>query len=139
MYCSNCANNLTGDELYCPNCGTKVGTEKVEKISTENSRSASISLGVVSLIGSCCIIFAPAAFILSIFGLIQAIKSNRNVKNTPGIIINAISMLLSFIGTLAIIFIISIVVNVIRNETWEIDSYDYNHGDPIIDRYSEKF
>ena len=145
MYCPKCNNSLTGSEIYCPNCGKKIteteSKQKKEptKESTENSRSASISLGLVALFGSLLIVFAPAAFIIALVGLAQAVKSNRNVKNTPGLVINGVALLTSSIGMIIFLFFVSFFIKAISKIS-EIDINDYLHGEPLItEDHSEKF
>ena len=148
MYCHNCSNRLIGSEKYCPNCGAAViksfdsnkviDVEDNEEVmvSTENSRSASVALGIISLVGVTLGIFAPISLILSIVGLILAIKSNRNVKNTVGIVLNSVSLFLSFVITSFIALIICFLVGIIDELPDEINITEYNHGDPVI---GEKF
>ena len=142
MYCQNCQNILTGNENYCPNCGLKIHDKNIYNNkpiditpSTENVRSASIILGGLALGGICLGIFAPVSLILSIIGLILALKANSNVKNTIGITLNAIAIFLSFIITT----FIALVVYFIISESYEIPNLNYNHGDPIIEKYGEDF
>lgn len=146
MYCHNCSNRLFGTEKYCPECGTPVSKEYENKkvidvsedsgVSTENSRSASVALGIISLVGVTFGIFAPITLVLSIIGLVLAIKSNRNVKNTVGIVLNSIALFLSFIVTSFIAFVIMIFIGIFDDLPNEIDIPKYDHGDPVI---SEKF
>ena len=123
MYCSNCGNRLMGYEKYCSNCGHIIdesnnnfnynvnNNNNDNYKSTEGSRNTSIILGGISLGGVILGIFAPISLILSIIGLILAIKSNKNSKNTIGIILNAISLFISFIITSFIILIIWLMVD----------------------------
>ena len=136
MQCSNCQNKLKGSEKFCPECGTKVNKEIIypTDTSTENIRSASILLGIMSIVGVCLFIFAPVSLILSIIGLVFALKSNKHVKNTPGIILNGIALLLSFVITTVIAFFIGICIDMIDDLKIE----EYYHGDPVVSR-SEHF
>ena len=118
MYCDKCGNRLMGYEKYCPNCGNNVGDKEEVKVvndnenrSTESNRSTSIVLGGLSLGGVFLGIFAPISLILSIVGLVLAIRSNKNSKNTIGIVLNGIGLFLSFIITGFIILVIYFVVN----------------------------
>ena len=143
MYCDKCNTRLMGNENYCSYCGNKINKEFVNNYetkevvkSTENSRSASIGLGIISLCGVLFFgIFAPISFILSIVGLMLAIKASRNVKNTPGIILNAISLFLSFILTVIISLILVFSFNIIK-DAWNdeikpsiYNEYNDNYGD----------
>ena len=110
MKCNFCGTNLNGYEKYCHNCGSKVVSENttIDEFhkSTESARSTSIVLGVISLIGLFFIIFTPISLILSFIGLILAIKSNHNSKNTAGIIINGVSLFLSVVFMIVISLVI---------------------------------
>ncbi len=134
MYCNNCGKNLTGNEKYCPECGKRQDTEvisandNVTYKSTENYRSASIALGIISVVGVVLVIFAPVSFILSIIGLVLAIKSHRNNENIPGLILNGVGLFLSFIITAIIVSIVSIAINV----------YKYGHFDNIGEYLEER-
>ena len=142
MYCDKCGNRLMGYEKYCPNCGNaiqdnvkdvEITNDNVNK-STESNRSTSIILGGLSLGGVFLGIFAPISLILSIIGLSMAIKSNKNSKNTIGIIINGIGLFLSFIITGFIIMVIYFVVNTsngVIDDYWDIhdDTYDERYGE----------
>ena len=136
MYCDRCGNRLMGYEKYCPNCGNVIGEKEEVKVvndnenrSTESNRSASIVLGGLSLGGVLLGIFAPISLILSIIGLVLAIKSNKNSKNTVGIVLNGIGLFLSFIITGFIILVIYFVVNTsngVIDEYWDnyYDTYE---------------
>ena len=110
MKCNFCGTELKGYEKYCHNCGSKVNDEVITvdefHKSTEGARSGSIVLGIVSLVGVFLFIFSPISLILSIIGLVLAIKSNNNVKNPTGIILNSISLFLSVVATAIICLII---------------------------------
>lgn len=137
MYCDRCGNRLMGYEKYCPNCGNTI-KDNVKDIdiandnmnkSTESNRSTSIVLGGLSLGGVFLGIFAPISLILSIIGLVLAIKSNKNSKNTIGIVLNGIGLFLSFIITGFIILVIYFVVNTsngVIDEYWDnyYDTYE---------------
>ena len=134
MQCNNCHNNLVGTELYCPQCGTKVssGITVDGSKSTESIRSASIILGVISIFCLFVGILSPIAIILSIIGLVLAIKSNKNVKNVPGIIINSVTLFVSIIVTIFFILVIIFSINIVEDHWSEIVpniNIDVNHGD----------
>lgn len=141
MYCSSCGSKINEDEKYCTKCGEKVNntfdvsTEHNINKSAEGYRTASIVLGTLSLVGVFIAIFAPIALILSIIGLILAIKSNKTYKNTAGIILNAIGLFLSFIITSIIALIIMFSYDIIKNNFNNfniheyIEEYQENNGD----------
>ena len=137
MACKNCNYSLKGDEKYCPSCGCRTENNEAltidnDHVSTENFRLASVILGILSLGGVCFLVFAPISLILSVLGLIFAIKSNKHYKNIVGIILNSISLFLACIITIIFALILSFTVDVIENVANEygnyIETYD-NHGD----------
>ena len=100
MNCNSCGAKLNKDVNYCSNCGAKVTEEGVvvgSGESTENFRIASIVLGGLSVGGSLFFILTPLTLILGIIGLIFAIKSNKNSRNTVGIVLNSIGLFISFV------------------------------------------
>ena len=130
MYCNNCRSKLSGVEKYCPNCGNLVnGPINIDNGngSTENYRTASIILGGLSIGGVLLVVFAPISLILSIIGLILALKANKNSKNTAGLVLNGIGLFLSFILTAIFALLMYIVIDVIKNGTDEYGNriYDY--------------
>ena len=144
MKCNNCGTTLNGNEKYCFNCGFMV--DKVQNVPSNNpsnnvvssevngKKTASIVLGIVSLVGVFLFIFAPISLVLSIIGLIFGIKAKKEINNVAGIVINAIGLFLSFIVTLIIVFIIYIFVNLGNNfDFGKIPWNDY------ITEYGDKF
>ena len=130
MYCHNCKGNLTGVEKYCPNCGTLVNRPiNIDNSngSTENYRVASIVLGGLSIGGVVLFIFAPISLILSIIGLVLALKANKNSKNTAGLVLNGVGLFLSFVITSIIALLVYITIDVIKYGTDEYGNriYDY--------------
>lgn len=129
MYCNNCGKKLNGSEKYCPECGKKQEPEVISAVdnttsgSTENYRSTSIALGIIAIVGVLLVIFSPVSLILSIIGLILAIKSHKNNDNIPGLVLNGVGLFLSFIITGIMIFIIAIVINVSKYGITDIGEY----------------
>ena len=140
MYCNNCSTKLLGTEKYCPSCGIllKKGsgmtiiTDEDRKI--ENKRIASIVLGIIALAGLGFFLFAPVSLILSIIGLVLAIKVNKVVRNTPSIIMNSVAIFISFCITSLIIFVISVMIGIIKTAPDYLNIDEFYHGDPIIER-----
>ena len=138
MYCSNCGKELNQNDRYCANCGTKIdnivdiSTEVNVSKSAEGSRTASIVLGILSLVGIFIAIFAPISVVLSIIGLILAIKANKVYKNTAGIVLNSIGLLLSFIITSIIALIIMFSYDIIKNNFNNFNIHEY------IEEYQEE-
>ena len=139
MYCSNCGNKINDDENYCANCGKVANEHKPITIDNNNegARSASIVLGILSLIGIFIFIFAPISLILSIIGLILAIKASKVYKNTAGIVINAIGLIFSFIITSIIALIIYFSYDVIKNQINNLNIGNYIEEYEEV--YSDKF
>lgn len=144
MYCKNCSYRLVGTERYCPNCGDKVNFSYDEinnksdesNKSTESIRSSSITLGIISLVGVFLGVFAPVSLILSVIGLVFAIKSSKKVTNTAGIILNAISLFLSLIITA----FIALVIYFIAVEAGSIpDNFNDYIPDSVIERNIDNF
>ena len=135
MYCSSCGNKLEDNSKFCPKCGhemnnnVKTYESEVDK-SIEGKRTASIVLGILSLVGVFILVFAPISFVLAIIGLILAIKSNKVVKNTAGIVMNAIGLFLSFIIVSILALIIIFSYNIIRT-----GPVDYGN---VIDNFIEE-
>ena len=129
MNCNNCGNNLKGNENYCPGCGKRIDSkmpiDEFSKTSTENYRTASIVLGGLSLGGVVLFVLAPVSLILSIIGLICAIKSNKNSKNTVGLVLNGIGLFLSFIITSIIALFLYLAVDIVKDGIDGTNFYDY--------------
>ena len=133
MYCSKCGNKLIESDKYCANCGNKIdninNSFAVPSTNGDNGRTASIVLGILSLIGVFMFIFSPISLILSIIGLVLAIRSNKISNNTVGIVMNGISLFLSFMLTLFIGLIIYFLVtgsDYIEDWYWNND-YEETH------------
>ena len=140
MFCSSCGHKIDNDIRFCPNCGQKVSENNINTSyennidkSIEGKRTASIVLGILSLVGVFIMIFAPISFILAIIGLILAIRANKVVKNTVGIVLNAIGLFLSFIIIAIIALVLIFSYNIIRNGPVDygnfIDNYIEEHSD----------
>ena len=147
MYCDNCGTKLTGDENYCFNCGKKVnnvnnsdvGKANISTVDNSNNlntgtKTASIVLGIISLVGIFLVIFSPISLILSLVGLILSIKANKVTSNVAGIVINAIGLFLSLIITSIIVFILYLVVNMGNNI--DLSKMPWNE---YISEYEERF
>ena len=134
MFCSSCGNKIDNDIRFCPNCGHKINDININNSyvsdidkSIEGKRTASIVLGILSLVGIFIMIFAPISFILAIIGLILAIRVNKVVKNTAGIVLNAIGLFLSFIIISIIALVLIFSYNIIRNGPVDYGNYIDNY------------
>lgn len=114
MYCDKCGTRLTGNEKFCFHCGAKTINNNLNPEIKESSgkKTASIVLGIISIVGIFLVIFSPISLILSLIGLIIGIKANKEVSNVAGIVINAISLFISLIITAIIAFIVMITINI---------------------------
>ncbi len=145
MYCQSCGTKINEGENYCYNCGKPVNEVKVinEPSTTnknEGTRTASIVLGILSLVGTFIAIFAPIALILSIIGLVLAIKANKVYKNPAGIILNAIGLFFSFIITSIIALIIIFSYNIIKNDLGNLGNFNIsNYIQEYQEEYGDKF
>ena len=129
MYCSDCRKKLNGNENYCPECGKKRELEVIEtnssvsNTSSDNYRTTSIVLGIISLVGVLLVVFSPVSLILSIIGLVLAIKANKNVENVVGIVLNGVGLFLSFIITAVMVFILSLAIRIYKYGAYDIGEY----------------
>ena len=152
MYCSECGKKLNGNENYCPECGKKRELEVVEtnssvsNTSSDNYRTTSIVLGIISLVGVLLVVFSPVSLILSIIGLVLAIKANKTVENVAGIILNGVGLFLSFIITAVMVFILSLAIHIYKYGVYDIGEYleekveQFNpYEDSNEDNYGDNF
>lgn len=131
-FCNNCGEKLKEGEVYCPNCGKEVGKEIIVKENKEGLGTASMIIGIISLILVFIISLGiiPLAFCGLILGIVN--KAQRG-KKISGIILNTIAMILSFIVFIAVIAIL--IINT------PIPEEDYNEGihvDPIPSEESKE-
>ena len=127
MYCINCGNKLKENSNYCTSCGNKLNINKKEDT---GFKTASIILGILSIIASITIIFLTYGFIMSIVGFILAIISLKKSKNTLGIVLNIIGFILSILaGIILCIFILRIANN--------HNKYQYEYNDNYIDKFKD--
>lgn len=132
MYCNKCGTRLNMGDKFCPGCGSVVEnqgyngtvTNNNPTVSKDGNKTASIVLGILGLGGSLLVIFSPVALILSIIGLVLAIKANKNTDNIAGIVLNAIGLFFSVIIVAVIGLIIYIAVNTTEDDSSK-DLWDY--------------
>lgn len=142
MYCNKCGTRLYGDESFCTGCGNKIGDE-IKSINNkeikDGKKTASIVLGILSLVGSLLFIFAPLSFILAVIGLILGIVATKKVKNVSGIVLNSIGIFLSLIMSIFIILVFLYAFNSVGDtieDLWDIEEnyeYDYKYDDMLSD------
>ena len=99
MHCSNCGNEIKNDEKFCSSCGTPIKKEQSEGLGI-----ASMVLGIISLVF--CIFLNILTLPLSLTGLILGIVNKaKKGKRISGIILNSISIILSIVIFIFIIFL----------------------------------
>ena len=119
MYCSKCGQKFNKEDKYCINCGNprentaNVTINSVTDKSAKNKRTASIILGIISIVGVFFIYTSPISLILAIIGLVIGVKANKKVKNIAGIILNALGINFS-LGMLLLIYLVYLITHI----TW---------------------
>ena len=135
MYCGKCGEKIMPNDEFCPKCGHKVPGAKeaiTEETPSNGAKTASIILGIISLVGVFFIILAPVSLILAIIGLILGIKANKEVNNTAGIVLNSVGGFISLIITTIVCLLIYFVnigwdsISNIINDVWENSAYIKN-------------
>ena len=121
-FCNNCGEKLKNGELYCPNCGKEVGKEIVIKENKEGLGTASMVIGIISLVLS--FIINLGAIPIALIGLILGIVNKaQKGKKVSGIILNTIAMILS-----VVVFIVIIVLFIVH-----IPDIDTHIKEPVIE------
>ena len=113
MYCTKCGKKLKEDANYCTNCGQSVNrninTNNNTSTNTINSKpnflTISLILGIISIFSI--IIFNIFTIPIAITGLIFGLKSSK--KLNPGVILNAIAIIITII---LITFLVLLIVNI---------------------------
>ena len=145
MYCSKCGGNLDKEDKFCTKCGNEINTDKVynEYNDNTNTDSLSIVLGVFSLL----MFWFPLIGI--IFGICAIVSAKRyrndNNKNSGGLVLGVIGLILSILATVVIILLIVLFSffitspNNLENKLEEyIDRFDRNF-DFDKDKYDSSF
>ena len=107
--CRYCGKTVEDNASFCAHCGAALGT-----YASTTVQSAPPTLCTMALIGFILSFFVPiAGLIVSIIGKSQIKKSNGSLNGNgfalAGIIISAVSMIISFIAIVAyVIFVIAI-------------------------------
>ena len=130
-FCEYCGERIKDGDLYCLKCGKKqenVSSVKPKKTGTEGLTTASLVLGIISLVLS--FIINIFIFPLALVGLILGIVGKTGYdKKCSGIVLNAIAMVVA-----VIVFILWIVLLV-----YVVDNYDDNDNNYsyTTEEYSE--
>ena len=94
MFCKNCGKEINDNAVICPNCGVQVQEVNQPDVNVQQSNN---TIAIVGFVLS--FLVALAGLICSIIGYKNAVKENAPYKGLAlaGIIISAVSMILSFI------------------------------------------
>lgn len=126
-FCSRCGSKNDGNK-FCTQCGNKLDNSNngvIDRNEKSGLKTASIVLGILSIVGTFMIVFSPISFILSLVGLILGIISTNKVKNIFGIVLNSIGLLISIAVTLIMFFLIRYVV--VSYNDYDKNYYYDNH------------
>ena len=118
-FCEYCGEKINEGDIYCLKCGKKqnvIGQTNVKKTDTEGLATASLVLGIISLVLS--FIINIFIFPLALVGLILGIVGKVHGKKCSGIVLNVISMIVA-----VLVFIFWIVLLV-----YFIDDYDNSNN-----------
>ena len=122
-FCNNCGEKLKSGELYCSNCGKSVENEIVVENKKEGLGTASMIIGIISLI--LVFIISLGVLPLALCGLILGIvNKTQKGKKVSGIILNTIAMILSFI-----VFIILIIILMVKLP--EVNYNEHTYIEPM--------
>ncbi len=147
-FCEECGQKLLKNEKFCPKCGKKQVEEKVAvsktvkntevkkaKSSTEGLGTASMVLGIISLIFS--FVFTIFLFPVYIIGLILGIVSKANHgKRISGIILNSLAIVISIIMFFVWIALIVTVAEEYDNQSISIEPENTN--DIVVGKWNCK-
>ena len=90
MYCQNCGNKISENDIYCSNCGTTINN-----IQSQKANSTPLILGILAFIFTWLpFISIPLAVVAISIGTSQ---KNKDGKTTAGIILGIISIILTAI------------------------------------------
>ncbi|MBQ2639990.1 MAG: zinc-ribbon domain-containing protein [Bacilli bacterium] len=119
--CSKCGKKLKKGDLFCGECGTKVGKkvakkkEEVSKKETKKSNEglvvASLVIGIIAIIFSAVlnILIVPLAILGLIFGIVGKSSKGKG-KKIAGIILNSLALFIAIVVfTIIVVFIVSVV------------------------------
>ena len=131
MYCINCGNKLNDKNNYCTSCGIEINKkEDLNKKEDNGLRTASIILGILSIIAAVTVIFLFYGFIMSIVGFILGIIALKKGKNALGIVLNVVGFVLSILaGIIIFVFIFRM--------TGIVDRYEYEIEDDYMDSFRD--
>ena len=108
-FCDNCGQKLKTEDQYCPNCGQKIGARVVIRENKEGLGTASMVIGIISLVLA--FIISVGVFPLAIVGLILGIVNKADKgKKVSGIILNIIAILLSIMIFIAFLVVLMIAI-----------------------------
>lgn len=111
MYCTKCGRRLEGENATCTFCN-QITTPKGN---SSDLKTASIVLGIISIVTAVTFLFAILGVILSIIGLILAICALKKVNNASGITLNIVGGVLSLINVIILLRIIFLFIQTFGN------------------------
>lgn len=126
MYCEKCGEKIKDGNKFCTKCGFELNSNEIEiKNNTKNDKNGSVNkadgkavasliLGCISLLlsFSLTIIMFPLELVGLILGIVSKTKCS---ERTAGIIINAVSMVISIISFILLIILI-IVIGIVSDK-----------------------
>lgn len=124
-FCEYCGEKLEKDQVFCTKCGKKVKTEeetkskqtkksettnKIEPTKKEGLGTASMVLGIISLVLSFIIniLVLPLAIVGLILGIVNKAQKGNKIS---GIILNIIAIVVSIIVFIVLIFVLAVSVD----------------------------
>lgn len=132
VYCSKCGTRNEGNK-FCTNCGMKL--ENISNVNTGTGvkteeknglKTASLVLGIISIISSILLVFSPIGLMLAIIGLVLGIVASKSVKNVVGIVLNSVGLFISIVVISLLIWLVVAFIN--DNNDYVVDD-NYNYGD----------
>lgn len=133
-FCEYCGEKIIEGDLYCLKCGNRqenVSVVKSKKTGTEGLSTASLVLGIISLVLSFIIniFILPLALIGLILGIVGKVHNGRKYS---GIVLNVIAMIVA-----VIVFILWIVLFVYVADNYDENNYNRNKYGYTKSDYSE--
>lgn len=107
MYCNSCGKEIMSEAVICPHCGCTVNGKILMNSDNkkENKSYVSIILGILG--GIFAWIFALIGHVLSIIGIIFAIKEYKKNKTIVGLIICIIGEMCSITSSIIGVLIVN--------------------------------
>lgn len=105
-YCEGCGRKVASSDKYCSKCGKSLIVVGVAKANNESLGTASMVLGIISLVLS--FIINLLVFPLALSGFVMGIANKaQKGKKVSGIILNALAMFMAIMVFVTWIFVIT--------------------------------